>query len=95
MWVPNWVEEPVYETKKVYVGERVIFPEDGYTTTDPDDEFNHSIELMKKGYVGNYHYESIYETQTVQTGTKKVDKGGYQTKVTGKKWVVDVPGHWE
>lgn len=95
VWVSNWVEEPVYETKKVCVGMYYVFPEDGYKTTDPDDSFNHGIELMKKGYNGNYHYEDIYETQTVQTGTKKVDKGGYQTKVTGKKWVVDVPGHYE
>jgi hypothetical protein len=95
VWVSNWVEEPVYETKKVYVGEYYVFPEDGYKTTDADDEFNHSIELMKKGYKGNFHYEPIYDTQTVQTGTKKVDKGGYQTKVTGKRWVVDVPGHYE
>jgi len=89
------VEEPVYETKKVGVGTRYIFAEDGYTTTDVDDEFNHGMELMDKGYAGNYRTETIYDTQTVQTGTKKVDKGGYQTKVTGKKWVVDVPGHYE
>lgn len=95
VWVSNWVEEPVYETKKVCVGTRYIFAEDGYTTTDSDDKFNHAVELMKKGYAGNYRMEDIYETQTVQTGTKKVDKGGYQTKVTGKKWVVDVPGHYE
>jgi len=95
VWVSNWVEEPVYETKKVGVGTRYIFAEDGYTTTDVDDQFNHSVALMKQGYAGNYRTETIYETQTVQTGTKKVDKGGYQTKVTGKKWVVDVPGHWE
>jgi len=95
VWVSNWVEEPVYETKKVLVKDYFVFPEDGYKTTDPDNAFNHGIELMKKGYIGNYHYEPVYETQTVQTGTKKVDKGGYQTKVTGKKWVVDVPGHYE
>lgn len=95
VWVSNWVEEPVYETKKVLVKDYFVFPEDGYKTTDPNDAGNHCIELMDKGYIGNYHYEPVYETQTVQTGTKKVDKGGYQTKVTGKKWVVDVPGHYE
>lgn len=95
VWVSNWVEEPVYETKKVCVGEYYVFSEDGYKTTDDDDACKHGIELMDKGYVGNYYYEPIYKTQTVQTGTKKVDKGGYQTKVTGKKWVVDVPGHYE
>lgn len=43
-------------------------------------------------------YETIpakYETKRVKTGTKQVDKGSYQTKVTGRKWVVDVPGHYE
>lgn len=43
-------------------------------------------------------YETIpakYETKHVKTGTKQVDKGSYQTKVTGRKWVVDVPGHYE
>lgn len=43
-------------------------------------------------------YETIpakYETKRVKTGTKEVDKGSYQTKVTGRKWVVDVPGHYE
>lgn len=43
-------------------------------------------------------YETIpakYETKRVKTGAKQVGKDSYQTKVTGRKWVVDVPGHYE
>lgn len=95
VWVSNWVEEPVYETKQVMTGKKYIFAEDGYTTTSTAESITHARELMTNGYAGNFRVEPVYETQTVQTGTKKVDKGGYQTKVTGKKWVVDVPGHYE
>lgn len=95
IWVSNWVEEPVYETKQVMTGKKYIFAEDGYTTTSTAESITHARELMTNGYAGNFRVEPVYETQTVQTGTKKVDKGGYQTKVTGKKWVVDVPGHYE
>lgn len=80
VWVSNWVDVPDYSTQKVLTGTRFIFSEDGYTTTSYDDAEAHAVALIKQGYVGNYHTEAIYETQTVQTGSHKEDHGSYTTE---------------
>lgn len=80
VWVSNWVDVPDYVTQQVQTGTRFIFSEDGYTTTDINDVTAHAVALIKQGYVGNYHTEAIYETQTVQTGSHKEDHGSYKTE---------------
>lgn len=80
VWVSNWVDVPDYGTQQVQTGTRFVFSEDGYTTTSLSDAKAHAVALVKQGYVGNYHYEAIYETQTVQTGSHKEDHGSYKTE---------------
>lgn len=80
VWVSNWVDVPDYSTQKVQTGTRFVFSEDGYTTTSLSDVKAHAVALIKQGYVGNYHTEAIYETQTVQTGSHKEDQGHYETE---------------
>lgn len=80
VWVSNWVDVPDYGTQQVQTGTRFVFSEDGYTTTSLSDAKAHAIALVKQGYVGNYHTEAIYETQTVQTGSHKEDHGSYTTE---------------
>lgn len=80
VWVSNWVDVPDYSTQQVQTGTRFIFSEDGYTTTSISDAKAHCAALIKQGYVGNYHTEAIYETQTVQTGSHKEDHGSYTTE---------------
>lgn len=80
VWVSNWVDVPDYGTQQVQTGTRFVFSEDGYTTTSFSDAKAHAVALVKQGYVGNYHTEAIYETQTVQTGSHKEDHGSYKTE---------------
>ena len=80
VWVSNWVDVPDYGTQQVQTGTRFVFSEDGYTTTSLSDAKAHTVALIKQGYVGNYHTEAIYETQTVQTGSHKEDHGSYKTE---------------
>lgn len=80
VWVSNWVDVPDYGTQQVQTGTRFVFSEDGYTTTSFSDAKAHAVALVKQGYVGNYHTEAIYETQTVQTGSHKEDHGSYTTE---------------
>lgn len=80
VWVSNWVDVPDYGTQQVQTGTRFVFSEDGYTTNSLSDAKAHAVALVKQGYVGNYHTEAIYETQTVQTGSHKEDHGSYKTE---------------
>lgn len=80
VWVSNWVDVPDYGTQQVQTGTRFVFSEDGYTTASLSDAKAHAVALVKQGYVGNYHTEAIYETQTVQTGSHKEDHGSYKTE---------------
>lgn len=80
VWVSNWVDVPDYADQRVPVGTRYIFAEDGFTTEDSSTAKAHAVELVKQGYFGNYRMETIYETQTVQTGSHKEDHGSYTTE---------------
>lgn len=80
VWVSNWVDVPDYSTQRVAVGTKYIFAYDGYTTTSDADSEAHSVELIKQGVPDNFRMETIYETQTVQTGSHKEDHGTWQTE---------------
>ncbi|OUO89915.1 hypothetical protein B5F40_08755 [Gordonibacter sp. An230] len=79
-WVPNIVTVIDYDYKKVAVGTKYIFTEDGYTTTDPADAKAHGVELVKNGGTGSHYFETIYETQKVQVGSHEEDHGSYKTE---------------
>ena len=80
VWVSNWVDVPDYDTQKVAVGCKYIFAYDGYTTTDINDAKAHLRALIMQDLPENYRTETIYETQTVQTGSHKEDHGSYTTE---------------
>lgn len=80
VWVSNWVDVPDYGTQQVAVGTKYIFAYDGYTTTDINDTKAHARALIMQGVPENYRTETIYETQTVQTGSHKEDHGSYKTE---------------
>ena len=80
VWVSNWVDVPDYGTQKVAVGNKYIFAYDGYTTTDINDAKAHARELIMQGVPENYRTETVYEEQTVQTGSHKEDHGSYKTE---------------
>ena len=80
VWVSNWVDVPDYGTQQVAVGNKYIFAYDGYTTTNINDAKAHARELIMQGVPENYRTETVYETQTVQTGSHKEDHGSYKTE---------------
>lgn len=80
VWVSNWVDVPDYGTQQVAVGNKYIFAYDGYTTTDINDAKAHARALIMQGVPENYRTETVYETQTVQTGSHKEDHGSYMTE---------------
>lgn len=80
VWVSNWVDVPDYGTQQVAVGTKYIFAYDGYTTTSDADAEAHAVALIKQGLPDNYRMETIYETQTVQTGSHKEDHGYNKTE---------------
>ena len=80
VWVSNWVDVPDYGTQQVAVGNKYIFAYDGYATTDINDAKAHARELIMQGVPENYRTETVYETQTVQTGSHKEDHGSYKTE---------------
>lgn len=80
VWVSNWVDVPDYSTQQVAVGTKYIFSYDGYTTTSDADAESHAVALIKQGLPDNYRMETVYETQTVQTGSHKEDHGTWQTE---------------
>lgn len=80
VWVSNWVDVPDYGTQQVAVGNKYIFAYDGYTATDINDAKAHARALIMQGVPENYRTETIYETQTVQTGSHKEDHGSYKTE---------------
>lgn len=80
VWVSNWVDVPDYGTQQVAVGSKYIFAYDGYATTDINDAKAHARALIMQGVPENYRTETIYETQTVQTGSHKEDHGTNKTE---------------
>lgn len=80
VWVSNWVDVPDYSTQQVAVGTKYIFAYDGYTTTSDADAESHAVALLKQGVPDNYRMETVYETQTVQTGSHKEDHGTNKTE---------------
>lgn len=80
VWVSQWVDVPDYSTQKTPIGTRFIFSYDGYSTTDINDAKAHAVQLIRQGVPDNYRTETIYETQTIQTGSHKEDHGTYKTE---------------
>lgn len=97
VWVSNWVTVVITpeKTEQIFDFMEYVFACDGYTTTSIDAAKAHSKELILAGAPSNYTQREHYKTVTTPAVTEQQDHGSYQNKVTGQKWVVDVPGHWE
>lgn len=79
VWVSNWVEEPVYETQKVQVGQTYTC-NCGYQTTSAFAIEDHCAQHLINGEPDNWGAMPRYENQQVQVGTNRVDKGHYETQ---------------
>ena len=98
VWVPNVVtvvDTPAWD-EKVESSEPIsIFAYDNYKAYTEEEHEAHTIMLIQQGHPNNYSL--IYEYTTIhhEAVTHTEDRGHYETKVTGRKWVVDEAGHWE
>lgn len=93
VWVENMVLVEITPAKieKVYDYSEYIFAYDDYTTTSIDDCDNHCMNLIIQGNPNNFSQKEHFRTEiTTPAQTEWQDQGKYE-----KKWVVDVPGHWE
>ena len=99
VWVENWVTEEIEPGYTEYVinGQDCIFT-DGttfHTATDGWDAITaYQKKLVIMGLPSFYTTIPHYEPVEHPAVTKQVDKGYYETRVVGRKWVVDIPGHW-
>ena len=84
VWVPQMVEEPVYETQQVYDHSDIRFNATGVTFNAADESTwkSYAMQLMDQGISNNCSVVEVYRDETVQVGTQTVDKGHYETKTT-------------
>ena len=74
--------------EQVYTGTAYVFA-DGYTTTSDADARAHAKQCILDGKDDGYQFVKQYKTVHHPAKTHT------ETKVVDRKWVVDVPGHYE
>lgn len=96
VWVPNVVtvtDKPAWDEK---VSEGLLYVySDGFTTRSSKELKDHDIKMILAGTPGSYTFYETFKTVHHPAVTHTEDRGHYENKVTGRKWVVDVPGHYE
>lgn len=96
VWVPNvvTVTDQAAWDETVTNGYRYVFS-DGHIEYDDAGAEAYSMKMMQNDTPVSYHWEKDTKTVHHPAVTHTEDRGHYENKVTGKKWVVDVPGHYE
>lgn len=97
VWVPNVVtvvDTPAWD-EKVESEPIIVFAYDNYRPSSNEDYEAHTLMLIQNGLPDNYSVICEYTTVHHEAVTHTEDRGHYETKVTGRKWVVDEAGHWE
>lgn len=97
VWIPNVVtivDKPAW-TENVNTGKTIYKFSDGHIVYSNEERRAYDLAMLKAGTPVSYTWYP--ETKTVHhpAVTHTEDRGHYENKVTGRKWVVDVPGHWE
>ncbi|HHV3321240.1 TPA: hypothetical protein ACUJMC_001601 [Streptococcus agalactiae] len=95
-WVPNvvTVTDQAAWDETVTNGYHYVFS-DGHIEYDDASAEAYSMKMMQNDTPVSYHWEKDTKTVHHPAVTHTEDRGHYENKVTGKKWVVDVPGHYE
>ena len=96
VWIPNVVtitDKPAWD-EKVKTGERITFS-DGHVVYNDKDAQEYDIKMIKAGTPVSYTFDIQYKTVHHDAVTHTEDRGYYEDKVTGRKWVVDEAGHYE
>ena len=96
VWVPNVVtitDKPAWDEK---VSDGMVFIySDGFTTHSITELENYDKKMILAGTPGSYTFHKNYKTVHHDAVTHTEDRGYYEDKVTGRKWVVDEAGHYE
>lgn len=96
VWVPNVVtvtDKPAWDEKIVDRTKYVC--SDGFTTYSDAERRAHSLAMLKAHTPISYTWYTEYKTVHHDAVTHTEDRGYYEDKVTGRKWVVDEAGHYE
>lgn len=96
VWVPNVVtvtDKPAWD-EKVAAGNYYVFS-DGYVTYSDAERRAYDKKMILAGTPVSYSIHVNYKTVHHPAVTHTEDRGHYENKVTGRKWVVDVPGHYK
>lgn len=96
VWVPNVVtvtDKPAWD-EKVENGVCFVF-ENGYVAHSLAEAKAYDMKNIREGNPLSHSVQPQYKTVHHPAVTHTEDRGHYENKVTGRKWVVDVPGHYE
>lgn len=96
VWVPNVVtvtDKPAWDEKIVDRTKYVC--SDGFTTYSDAERRAHDLAMLKANTPISYTWYTEYKTVHHDAVTHTEDRGYYEDKVTGRKWVVDEAGHYE
>lgn len=96
VWVPNVVtvtDKPAWD-EQVSTGTCFVFS-NGYVACSPEEARAYDKKMILAGTPLSSSVQPQYKTVHHPAVTHTEDRGHYENKVTGRKWVVDVPGHYE
>lgn len=96
VWVPNVItitDKPAYN-ERIAVGTYTLFS-DGHIAYTDEEYAEYSEKMAKAGTPVSYSIQKKYKTVHHDAVTHTEDRGYYEDKVTGRKWVVDEAGHYE
>lgn len=96
VWVPNVVtvtDKPAWD-EQVHTGTCFVFS-NGYVACNPAEARAYDKKMILAGTPLSSSVQPQYKTIHHPAVTHTEDRGHYENKVTGRKWVVDVPGHYE
>ena len=96
VWVPNVgtvTDKPAWD-EQVEIGIKYVFS-DGHVACSDAEARAYSKKMILADTPVSYTFYPQYKTVHHDAVTHTEDRGHYENKVTGRKWVVDQAGHYE
>lgn len=96
VWIPNVVtvtDKPAWN-ERVKIRTKYVCS-DGFTTYSDAERSAHDLAMLRAGTPISYTWYHEFKTVHHDAVTHTEDRGYYEDKVTGRKWVVDEAGHYE
>lgn len=96
IWIPNVVtvtDKPAWD-ERIKIRTKYVCS-DGFTTYSDAERSAHDLAMLRAGTPISYTWYHEFKTVHHDAVTHTEDRGYYEDKVTGRKWVVDEAGHYE